>query len=81
MHITDQLTFLIITIVSLIIMVQSLQIDVTKSVEGATMKTKAGDSVEMHYTGRLTDGSKFDSSVDRKEPFKFKLGAGQVIKG
>lgn len=46
---------------------------------GATPKT--GQTVVVHYTGWLTNGTKFDSSVDRGQPFKFPLGQGRVIKG
>ena len=48
---------------------------------GTGEASKAGDMVSMHYTGWLTNGKKFDSSVDRNEPFDFQLGVGQVIPG
>jgi FKBP-type peptidyl-prolyl cis-trans isomerase len=48
---------------------------------GDGQEAKKGDNVEVHYTGWLTSGTKFDSSVDRGRPFSFRLGAGQVIKG
>ncbi len=47
--------------------------------EGA--EAVAGQEVTVHYTGWLTNGSKFDSSKDRFQPFSFPLGAGHVIKG
>lgn len=48
---------------------------------GTGAQLKAGDNVIVNYTGLLTSGQKFDSSLDRSEPFSFPLGAGKVIKG
>ena len=50
-------------------------------VVGTGAEAKAGHTVSVHYTGWLTNGKKFDSSVDRGQPFGFKLGGGQVIQG
>ncbi len=55
------------------------------TVEGKGAEAKPGQTVEVHYTGWLDQGgqkgSKFDSSLDRNDPFSFRLGAGQVIRG
>lgn len=48
---------------------------------GTGAEAKAGDTVTVHYTGWLTDGTQFDSSLDRSQPFQFVLGQGQVIPG
>lgn len=48
---------------------------------GAGPAAKAGDRVSVHYVGTLADGTKFDSSRDRGQPFAFQLGRGQVIRG
>ncbi|XP_026462019.1 FK506-binding protein 2-like isoform X1 [Ctenocephalides felis] len=58
-----------------------LKIDVVSVPEGCSVKSKNGDMLTMHYTGTLADGTKFDSSFDRDQPFTFQLGSGQVIKG
>jgi len=56
-----------------------LQYQVLK--EGNGFVAQSGRHVRVHYTGWLTNGTKFDSSVDRGEPFEFNLGQGQVIRG
>lgn len=65
---------------------ESMEQDITELkiedlVVGTGAEAVTGKTISVHYTGTLTDGTKFDSSKDRGEPFEFTLGAGQVIAG
>ena len=57
------------------------ELEIQDLVIGTGKTAAAGDDAVMHYTGWLTDGTKFDSSHDRRQPFVFPLGAGRVIRG
>ncbi|MDO8424681.1 MAG: FKBP-type peptidyl-prolyl cis-trans isomerase [bacterium] len=58
---------------------EGVAIEILQSGQGEA--AKAGDQISVHYTGTFENGTKFDSSLDRGQPFSFVLGAGQVIKG
>ena len=57
------------------------ELKITINQEGTGERAEIGMSVSVHYTGKLEDGTVFDSSIPRGQPVTFTLGAGQVIKG
>lgn len=59
--------------------IQGMKVEILK--EGSGEASKTGDLVTVDYTGTLQDGTKFDSSIDRGQPFSFTLGQNRVIQG
>lgn len=78
-----QITLSLLSLASVAIAAGELRIGVTKAIpaEKCHRKAKAGDQIAVHYTGKLADGTVFDTSSKRGEPIQFQLGAGLVIKG
>lgn len=61
---------------------KTMELEIKTTQEGTgERQVKTGDTISVHYTGKLTDGTKFDSSVDRGVPFEFTVGQGMVIQG
>ncbi|CAN5199255.1 hypothetical protein BH09PAT2_BH09PAT2_03200 [soil metagenome] len=57
------------------------ELKIEDTLVGTGREVKSGDTVSIHYKGTLTDGTKFDSSYDRNEPFETQIGVGRVIQG
>eukprot|EP01111_Echinosteliopsis_oligospora_P000348 TRINITY_DN1034_c0_g1_i1.p1 TRINITY_DN1034_c0_g1~~TRINITY_DN1034_c0_g1_i1.p1 ORF type:complete len:201 (-),score=57.44 TRINITY_DN1034_c0_g1_i1:71-673(-) len=75
------LTYLTALLLVSVAYAQQVSVTVTNLPESCPVKTTVGDVVKVHYTGTLKDGREFDSSVKRKEPIEFQIGAGRVIPG
>ena len=72
----------LLTTIGLFIMTAAnAELQIETITEGSGQAAESGNKVFVHYTGKLEDGSVFDSSVTRGQPFSFTLGAGQVIRG
>ena len=59
--------------------IQGMKVEILK--QGSGVEAKSGDAVTVNYVGTLVDGTKFDSSLDRDQPFQFTLGQNRVIQG
>lgn len=60
---------------------QATELKIEDTQVGNGAEVKSGDTISIHYKGTLTDGTVFDSSYDRGEPFETQIGVGQVIEG
>lgn len=72
---------MVLAVVAMADSTQKLQIGVLRKADSCTRKAKAGDTVSVHYVGKLQDGTIFDSSLERGTPITFPLGVGRVIQG